>query len=69
MIDQAVQQPRPCAVEVIPDGPVLVRGPAVVVDAEGREHVPTRPVVAVCSCGLSQRAPWCDGTHKVARNG
>ena len=25
----------------------------------------TRPVVAVCACARSQRAPWCDGTHKV----
>ena len=26
-----------------------------------------RPVVAVCVCGLSQRMPWCDATHKVAQ--
>jgi CDGSH-type Zn-finger protein len=34
-------------------------------DCEGNAHQVTRPVVAVCVCGKSQRDPWCDGTHKV----
>jgi CDGSH-type Zn-finger protein len=57
----------PTAVEVIrcPGGPVLVRGADVVTDEEGNRHQVTRPVVAVCVCGKSQRRPWCDGTHKV----
>lgn len=53
------------SVELCPDGPLLVRGAAVVRDADGIEHATTRPVVAVRSCGMSGRAPWCDGTHKV----
>lgn len=53
-------------VEVVPGGPVLVRGADVVRGADGVEHPTERPVVAVCACGLTQRAPWCDGTHKVA---
>lgn len=55
------------AVEVTacPNGPLLVRGADVVTDEEGRSHEVTRPVVAVCVCGKSQRRPWCDGTHKV----
>ena len=48
-----------------PDGPLLVRGADVVRDAAGQEHRATRPVVALCVCGKSQLAPWCDGTHKV----
>ena len=54
-------------VRACPDGPVLVRGADVVVDEEGAEHAVTRPVVAVCVCGRSARAPWCDGTHKSVR--
>ncbi len=52
-------------VTLCPRGPMLVRGATTVKDAEGRSHQVTRPVVAVCACGKTQRAPWCDGTHKV----
>jgi CDGSH-type Zn-finger protein len=52
-------------VELCPDGPALVRGADEVVDSAGVAHPTNRPVVAVCLCGRSQRAPWCDGTHKV----
>jgi CDGSH-type Zn-finger protein len=58
--DDSAVEITPC-----PRGPVLVRGASSVKDADGRSHVVTRPVVAVCVCGKSQRQPWCDGTHKV----
>ena len=48
------------------NGPWLVRGADAVETADGAVHPVTRPVVAVCACTLSQRQPWCDGTHKVA---
>jgi hypothetical protein len=57
-----------CRIEWIHDGPALVRGAAAVVDPGGRATPAARPVVAVCTCALTQRAPWCDGTHKVARS-
>lgn len=50
-----------------PDGPVLLRGADILVDDSGRRHEVTRPVVAVCVCGKSSRAPWCDGTHKAGQ--
>lgn len=53
-------------VRICPDGPLLVRGADTVVDAEGTRHPVTRPVVAVCACGRSQRMPWCDATHQAA---
>ncbi len=46
------------------DGPLLVRGARTVVDAQGLSHAVTRPVIALCRCGASQRLPWCDGVHK-----
>lgn len=55
-----------CQVTMIPGGPVLVRGADEIRDEEGTVHPVDRPVVAVCRCGLTQRAPWCDATHKVA---
>jgi hypothetical protein len=54
-------------IDLVPGGPALVRGATSVADSEGTPHQATRPVVAVCTCGLTQREPWCDATHKVAR--
>ena len=59
--------PRTCGVEIIPDGPALLRGVDVVTDGDGHEHEVTRPVVAICLCGRTQRDPWCDGTHKAVQ--
>jgi hypothetical protein len=57
---------KPCRVQFVPGGPALVRGADSILDEDGHEHATTRPVVAVCLCDLSQRQPWCDGTHKVS---
>ena len=46
------------------DGPRVVRQAVRVEDRDGASHAVTRPVVALCVCDLSQRAPWCDSTHK-----
>jgi len=59
--------PRACRIEMVPGGPALVRGASSVEDETGTPHGTTRPVVAVCTCGLTQRGPWCDATHKAAR--
>jgi CDGSH-type Zn-finger protein len=48
-------------------GPVLARHADVVIGADGVQHQVTRPVVALCACGKSQRGPWCDSTHKSIR--
>ncbi|MEI2784547.1 MAG: CDGSH iron-sulfur domain-containing protein [Candidatus Nanopelagicales bacterium] len=57
----------PISVRLCPDGPLLVRGADSVTDDSGVEHLVTRPVVALCTCGKSQRKPWCDATHKAIR--
>jgi hypothetical protein len=49
------------------DGPMLARHADVVLDGDGVEHPVSRPVVALCTCGKSQRRPWCDSTHKSIR--
>lgn len=54
------------SVTACPDGPLLVRGPVVILDEHGDEVSRQRATVALCRCGLSSRAPWCDGSHKVA---
>lgn len=50
---------------VCADGPLLVRGDHLVQDESGALHRTTRPVSAICRCGKSGIAPWCDGTHKL----
>lgn len=59
------QRSGACQVQVCPGCPALVRGADEVLDSAGTAHPTTRPLVAVCLCCRSQRAPWCDGTHKV----
>lgn len=49
-----------------PDGPFVIRGPVVVM-GEGGQVVRTRNATALCRCGLSGRAPLCDGSHRQAR--
>ena len=53
------------SVVVCPDGPLLVRGPARIMTADGHEVRRNRRTVALCRCGKTGLAPWCDGTHKV----
>ena len=50
-------------IAVLDDGPFLVRGPAVVVDAEGNKFSSERKTIALCRCGGSTTKPFCDGTH------
>ncbi len=49
------------------DGPLLVRGPFVLRDQDGGEIDVGREVVALCRCGKSRQAPFCDSSHKLAR--
>ncbi len=46
------------------NGPYLVDGPAVLIDAGGNESSIEGKMVALCRCGGSQNKPFCDGTHR-----
>ena len=45
------------------NGPLLIRGPVRLVDAEGNEY-PVNGNIALCRCGASQNKPFCDGSHR-----
>ena len=47
------------------DGPLVVEGNVTVADAEGNEFsAPSnKPALALCRCGVSEKKPFCDGTH------
>lgn len=55
----------PTTIVACPDGPLLVRGAALLVDADGQPIERRRSTVALCRCGVSVIKPFCDGTHKL----
>ena len=55
----------PTLITICPDGPLLVRGPVHIFDAAGKALPRTRQTIALCRCGKSRLAPFCDGTHKL----
>jgi len=50
-------------ITALDNGPYLVKGPVVLLDADGNEFRAERANVALCRCGGSQNKPFCDGTH------
>ncbi|HEV2011420.1 MAG TPA: CDGSH iron-sulfur domain-containing protein [Candidatus Limnocylindria bacterium] len=55
-----------CHIEMEPNGPYLVHGPAVIVDADGHERrVDAGHSVKLCRCGHSATKPFCDSTHRT----
>jgi CDGSH-type Zn-finger protein/truncated hemoglobin YjbI len=53
-------------IRLAPDGPYLVTNAERVLDGLGCP-IATRPLLALCRCGASERKPYCDGAH--ARTG
>ena len=53
-------------ITALDNGPYLVKGPVVLLDAEGNEFRVERSTVALCRCGGSTTKPLCDGTHSKA---
>jgi CDGSH-type Zn-finger protein len=50
-------------ITTLDNGPYLVKGPVLLVDAEGNEFRTERATVALCRCGGSMTKPFCDGMH------
>ena len=53
-------------ITALDNGPYLVKGPVLLLDAEGNEYRAERSTVALCRCGGSAKKPFCDGTHAKA---
>ena len=58
----------PLTIKVRPDGPLVLQGPATIVDEHGNPFLPPvgKPLIALCRCGQSATKPFCDGSHKRA---
>ncbi len=52
------------SIQVLPNGPLIVKGPVLVTDAKGQPMPTTEPTIALCRCGHSASKPMCDGSHK-----
>ena len=50
-------------ITALDNGPYLVKGPVLLLDAEGNEFRAERATIALCRCGESANKPFCDGTH------
>jgi CDGSH-type Zn-finger protein len=48
-----------------PHGPLVIRGDFEVHDEDGK-IVPKQAQMSFCRCRLSQKWPYCDGSHKAA---
>ncbi len=49
-------------IEVIKNGPYIVKGEVELRDAGGKSY-PIEKRMALCRCGASTEKPFCDGTH------
>ena len=56
----------PVTIKVRRDGPLLVRGPVVLLDADGVEIPWEGDDVVLCRCGRSRAKPFCDRSHRDA---
>ena len=54
----------PYRIQMSAKGPYTIKGyKVVVVDSEGNE-IEKEGTVALCRCGLSNKKPFCDGSHR-----
>ncbi len=54
----------PTRVTITDDGPVLIAGPVEIELPDGTVIRSDRPVIALCTCRRSRRAPFCDTSHR-----
>jgi len=54
----------PVTITVRPNGPLRVEGHIILKDVDGKEWDLTgKPAISLCRCGLSEKRPFCDGSH------
>ncbi|MFF9472203.1 CDGSH iron-sulfur domain-containing protein [Streptomyces roseolus] len=55
---------HPPRLRPLPEGPLLVEGSVEIVMPDGRVVRCERPVLALCTCRRTPRAPFCDTSHR-----
>ena len=51
------------SIECAKNGPLLLKGPGVLLDLLTGKRTATGEVTALCRCGSSKTKPYCDGSH------
>ena len=54
---------------IIPNGPIMVEGPARIEMPDGAVVESDRFMVAICTCKRSKSYPLCDTSHRRRRRG
>ena len=49
-----------------PHGPLVIKGDFEVIDEDGKVSERKQQQMSFCRCRLSQKWPYCDGSHKAA---
>ena len=54
----------PTVIRIVPDGPILMRGPVRIQLGDDTVVESDRFVVAICACKRSKIYPLCDASHR-----
>lgn len=64
MLSREVHVSEAVTITVKRNGPLRVEGGIKLIDADGAEWDLTgKPAVSLCRCGVSEKRPFCDGSH------
>lgn len=62
-IEYKVSEPAVVEIKIVKGGPLLVKGPARVLDPDGNSLRECESMV-LCRCGKTKNPPFCDGSHR-----
>jgi CDGSH-type Zn-finger protein len=66
-VSEVASKAENVVIKVRENGPLLVTGPATVIDHLGNQFDTAAGAnIALCRCGASLKKPFCDGTHKTS---
>lgn len=63
-MDYKVSEPAVVQIRMVKGGPLLVKGPARVIDSDGNSIRECESMV-LCRCGRTKNPPFCDGSHRA----
>ena len=62
--NENIMEEEKMSIEVIPGGPLIVKGTVSIKHKDGSEELKENRC-SLCRCGHSHKKPYCDGSHKT----